>query len=202
MAGGIDLHDNALALHDALAILLVDLGLALLQLPQGIRLRYDAAGETPSPEAEGLGLQPLGALPLADAGGVEYGAGVAGEVARVAELAADGGVAQDGVAALGVGGEGGGLEVLNVLADAHEFADEAKLLLGGGPGGDGGGGAVGAGEVPGVEAGKVLDRAEDLVAADGRGDELEVVGYRRVVDDGVGDHDCCFFFLLPSGWCR
>ena len=131
---------------------------------------------------------PLGALPGSDLHGVEDGGGVEGEVAGVAELAADGGVAEDGVHGLGVGGGGGGLEVLNILADAEELAGEAELGLEGGEGGGGAAGRVGAEEVPGVEAGEVLDRAEELVAANGGGEELEVVGHRGVVDEGVGDH--------------
>lgn len=78
--------------------------------------------------------------------------------------------------------------MLNVLADAHNLAGQTELLLHGVPGGDLGGGAIGAEEVPGVEAGKVLEGAEDLVAADGGGDEAQVVRYAGVVDYGVGDH--------------
>lgn len=132
--------------------------------------------------------QRLGGRPLADAGGVAHGQHVKGQIARVANLAADGGVAQKGLERLCVGGLGGGLYVLEVLADAHDFAGEAELLLDGVPGGHLGRGAVGAQEVPGVEAGKVLEGAEDLVAADGGGDEAEVVSHRGVVDESVGDH--------------
>lgn len=88
--------------------------------------------------------------------------------------------------------------MLNVLADAEDLAREAKLFLGGGPGADLGAGCVGAEEVPGVEAGKVLDCAEEFVAAGGGGDEAEVVGYGGVVGEGVGDHGGVLFC---AGWC-
>lgn len=78
--------------------------------------------------------------------------------------------------------------MLDVLPDAHYFAGEAELLLDSFEGGDFRWGAICAVEVPGVEAGEVLDGAEELVAADGGGDKFEVVGYGGVVDEGVGDH--------------
>lgn len=78
--------------------------------------------------------------------------------------------------------------MLDVLADAHELAREAELLLEGLEGRDGRGQRVGAVQVPGVEAREVLDCAEELVAADGGGDVFEVVGDGGVVDEGVGDH--------------
>jgi len=91
--------------------------------------------------------------------------------------------------------------VLDVLADAHYFAGEAELLLDGFEGRDFGGRAIRAVEVPGVEAGEVLKGTEELVAADGGGDELEVVGYGGVVDEGVGDHGDGFGgFLNRKGW--
>ncbi|KND86441.1 hypothetical protein TOPH_08930 [Tolypocladium ophioglossoides CBS 100239] len=179
---------DALALDDALAVLAVNLGLALLELVEGVQLGGDAEGEARGPEAVGLALGRLCALPLADAEGIGQGDGVEGEVAGVAELAAEGGVAQEGVGGLCVGGDGGGLEVLDGLAEAQDLAGEAEVLLEGVPGGHLGGGAVGAQQVPGVEAGEVLDGAEELVAADGGGDEAEVVGHRGVVDEGVCDH--------------
>lgn len=132
--------------------------------------------------------QRLGSRPLANARRVAHGQHVKGQVSRVSDLAADGGVAQEGLERLCVGGLGGGLDVLEVLSDAHNLAGEAELLLDGVPGGHLGRGAVGAQEVPGVEAGKVLQRAEDLVAADGGGDEAEVVSHRGVVDESVDDH--------------
>lgn len=52
------------------------------------------------------------------------------------------------------------------LADAQDLAGCAELFLDGVVGVDGGLGFVGAVEVPGIEAGEVLDRAEELVAAD------------------------------------
>ncbi|POR38113.1 Uncharacterized protein TPAR_01686, partial [Tolypocladium paradoxum] len=87
---------DALALDDALAVLAVDLGLALLELVEGVQLGGDAEDEARGPEAVGLALSRLGALPAADAEGVGQGDGVKGEVAGVADLAAEGGVAQEG----------------------------------------------------------------------------------------------------------
>jgi hypothetical protein len=52
------------------------------------------------------------------------------------------------------------------FANAHEFAGCAKGFFCGFEGGDGGEGAVGAVEVPGEEAGEVLQSAEELVATD------------------------------------
>lgn len=79
--------------------------------------------------------------------------------------------------------------MLDILADAHELARESELLLDGFEGRDFRRQTVGPEEVPGVETREVLDCAEQLVAASGGGYELEVVGYRGVVDEGVRDHD-------------
>lgn len=86
--------------------------------------------------------------------------------------------------------------MLNELSDAEDLAREAKLLLDGVPGGDGGSGAVGAEEVPGVEAGKVLEKTESLVATEGGSDEADVVGDGRVVNEGVGDHGCELMVMM------
>lgn len=51
------------------------------------------------------------------------------------------------------------------------------MLLDGFPGSNLSGRGIGAEEVPGVEAGEVLQRAEELVPAGGRGDKLEVVSH-------------------------
>jgi hypothetical protein len=56
--------------------------------------------------------------------------------------------------------------VFGEFADAQDLAGCAELLLDGVVGVDGGLGLVGAVEVPGVEAGEVLDCAEELVATD------------------------------------
>jgi hypothetical protein len=56
--------------------------------------------------------------------------------------------------------------VLDEFAHAQQLARGAELLLGRFEGGDGGLGAVGAVQVPGEEAREVLQRAQDLVAAD------------------------------------
>lgn len=52
------------------------------------------------------------------------------------------------------------------LAQAHGFAGLAEGFLDGIVAGDGRGGVVGAVEVPGEEAGEVLNGSEGLVAAD------------------------------------
>lgn len=56
--------------------------------------------------------------------------------------------------------------MLSELADAQNLAGRAELLLNCVVGVDGGLGLVGAVEVPGVEAGEVLECAEELVTAD------------------------------------
>lgn len=56
--------------------------------------------------------------------------------------------------------------MLDELADTHDLAGGAELLLDGIVGVDGGLGLVGAVQVPGVEAGEVLQGAEELVSAD------------------------------------
>src|SRR5258707_916506 len=75
------------------------------------------------------------------------------------------------------------------VTHAHGFADQAELLLDGLPGSNLPRCGIGAEEVPGVEPGEVLQRAEELVAAGGRSDKLEVVSHRGVVHESVGNHD-------------
>jgi len=58
--------------------------------------------------------------------------------------------------------------VLYEFSEAESFSGEGELGFQDGPGGQVGGGGVEAVEVPGVEAGEVLDCAEELVAADWR----------------------------------
>jgi hypothetical protein len=62
--------------------------------------------------------------------------------------------------------------MLHKLADAHQFARRAELLLRGFEGGDGGLWPVCPVQVPGEEAGKVLQRAQELVASNW---EMELV---------------------------
>jgi hypothetical protein len=56
--------------------------------------------------------------------------------------------------------------VLSELADTHDLACCAELLLDGIVGVDGGLGLVGAVQVPSVEAGEVLEGTEELIATD------------------------------------
>jgi hypothetical protein len=60
--------------------------------------------------------------------------------------------------------------MLNKFPDAQYFAREPELLLCGFKGRDRGRGVVGAVQVPGEEAGEVLERAEDFVATDWEGE--------------------------------
>ncbi len=78
--------------------------------------------------------------------------------------------------------------MLDVLAQTDGLAREAELLLDGLEWCDGGRGRVGAVQVPGVEAGEVLEGTEDLVAADDGRDEAEVVGEHWVVGELGCDH--------------
>ena len=128
-------------------------------------------------------------LPRPDAGGVRNSERIAGEVTGVTQLATDLGVLEDGVHGLCVGCGGSGLEVLDKLAGSEDLAEQAKLLLEGVPRSDLVGGCVRAEEVPGVETSKVLEDSHELVATEGSGHVAQVVRYRRVVDDCVGDHD-------------
>lgn len=101
------------------------------------------------------------------------------------------------------------------LADTHDLSRCSELLLDGVEGFDGGLGTVGAEEVPGVEAGEVLQGTQDLVTTDclllepysykpfwtdsesrllslesrtsGR-DKAQVMRQRRVVDNSVCNH--------------
>ena len=56
--------------------------------------------------------------------------------------------------------------MLHVLPEAHALADQGEVFLQVVPGGDGCCCGIGAQEVPGVEAGEVLEGSEEFVAAD------------------------------------
>lgn len=74
---------DALALDDALAVLLINIGLALVKPVLGVQLARDAEEDAERPAPVGVGLRALGALPLPDGGGVEDRGGVEAEVPRV-----------------------------------------------------------------------------------------------------------------------
>lgn len=99
--------------------------------------------------------------------------------------------------------------MFDILPDAEALPRESELLLDSLEGGDNPLWVVGTVEVPGIKAREVLEGSEELVAADYRRgggliredgrpaaehgltgccDEAEVMGYRRVVDEGVGNH--------------
>lgn len=80
--------------------------------------------------------------------------------------------------------------MLHILPHAHQFPSKSKLLLDRLPRRNFCWGPIRPEEVPGVESREVLQCAQELIAAHRRGNKFEVVRYRGVVDEGVGDHGC------------
>jgi hypothetical protein len=99
----------------------------------------------------------------------------------ITQLSAYGGEPQHGVHGFGIACDGGGAEVLDELADAHQLARRTELLLGRLIRRDGGLWAVRAVEIPCEETGEVLKGTQDLVAADYDGVSMRVMfeGLRR-----------------------
>lgn len=158
---------NLLSLNNTLTLLPINRLLLLLQSPQRVNPRNRITDQPGHPEPIRILLQLLGIAQLLDPNRVDDPDGVEGQVAGIAQLATDSQIAEEGVdRALVVGGDGGGLEVLDELADTQDLARGAELLLDGVEGFDGGLGTVGAEEVPGVEAGEVLECTEDFVTTD------------------------------------
>lgn len=158
---------NLLSLNNTLTLLPVNSLLLLLQLEESVETRKSTAQQTSGPCAVCLLLQTLRRLELAESDSINNGDHIEGQVTGVTELATDAQVAQDRVnRTLVVKGDGGSLEVLSELADTHDLARCAELLLDGIVGVDCGLGLVGAVQVPGVEAGKVLEGTEELIATD------------------------------------
>lgn len=158
---------NLLSLNNTLTLLPINRLLLLLQSIQSIDTGNSTAKQTSGPGLISRLLQALGGSQLPNADHVNDGDRVESQVAGIAKLATDGQVAQHGVdGALVVQGDGGGLEVFNEFADAEDLARRAELLLYGVEGLDCGLGLVCAVQIPGVEAGEVLDCSEEFVAAD------------------------------------
>lgn len=88
--------------------------------------------------------------------------------------------------------------MLDKLAQAQDLARGAERLLDGIVGRDGGGAVVGAEQVPGVEAREVLQRAQELVAADC----VKLRGASAIARFGraSGGHDELAAWL--AGWLR
>lgn len=84
----------------------------------------------------------------------------------ITQLSAYGSEPQHGVHGFGIACDSGGAEVLDKLADTHQLARRAELLLGRLIRRDGGLWAVRAVEIPCEEAREVLKGTQDLVAAD------------------------------------
>lgn len=103
--------------------------LLIAALVDGVDAIQDAEAQARHPSLVRLDLQSLGRSAGPHAGGVEVGEGVEQHVAAVAELAAGGAEADDGVECLCVVGGRGGAEVLDELADAHGFTHDAEVGL-------------------------------------------------------------------------
>lgn len=162
-------HSDPLALNNTLAILPVDPRFPLLQPVERVRLHNDTARQPHCPESICLLLRPLRTLPLPHTRSIQHRRRIKTQVSGISQLSSHSHVPQHGIHGFSIGRSGRGFEVLNVLAETHELADEAELLLDLRPWCDGAGDGVGAQEVPRVEAREVLDYTEELVAAEGRG---------------------------------
>ena len=86
--------------------------------------------------------------------------------------------------------------MLGVFAESHCLARGAEGGFDGVPWRDGGRAVAFAEEVPGEETREVLERAESFVAAEGGGDEAEVLGEEGVVREGGERHGVCVLCLL------
>ena len=111
---------------------------------------------------------------------------VAEHVECISQLSSYGCEPQHGVHGLGIAGYSRGAEVLDELAHAHQLARRAEGLLGRFIRGDGRSGSVGAVQVPGEEAGEVLESAEDFVPSDWKGGLVRDV-HVRMYDTGEGE---------------
>jgi hypothetical protein len=163
----------------------------LEQVVVRVQARGDGEGDTRKPSAVALAQETGGEGGFADRCCVElagllvsylleYGVSsgcfgtyhtsiIAQHVECISQLPSHSGKSQHGIHRLRIAGDGRSAEVLDKLAHAHQLARRAERLLGCFIRGDGRGGAVRAVQVPGEEAGEVLERAEDFVASDWRG---------------------------------
>lgn len=158
---------DLLGLDDSLTFLAVDGLLLLLELVESVDTSNGAEDQSRKPRAVGVLLDALHGLELAVAHDIDDSDSVEGEVTGVAELTTDSQVAEDWVnGGLVVEGNRGSLQVLEELAHTHELTGSSELLLNGIVGVDGRLWLVGAVQIPGIEAGEVLDCAKKLVAAD------------------------------------
>jgi hypothetical protein len=168
MYGGIDSPLNLLRLHHALALLPINALLPLLQAIQRIHTGHNTEKQTRQPRPRRILLQLLRAVKLLETQRIHQRNRVQRQITRISELATDSQILQHGVrhATLAIECDRGGFDVFGELASAQDFACETKVFFEEVPRRDGRLRLVGAEEVPGVEPGKVLDCAEDFVAAD------------------------------------
>jgi len=156
---------NLLGLDDALALLAVNRLLLLMESVESVDTGDGTAQQTSTPGAVGVLLDLLDRLQLAIADSIDNSHSVEGQVASIAELTTDCEITQNRVdGALVVKSDGGSLEVLGEFADTHNLTRCAELLLDRIVGVNSRLRAVGAVQVPGVEAGEVLEGTEKLIA--------------------------------------
>lgn len=161
---------NLLSLDNTLALLAVDGARAHAQAAQRVYASNEAAQQAREPGAGSILREGLGVRQLPDTAGVEVLEHVDRQVSGVTKLATNGQVLEHRVGLAGArrrcGGNGGGLDVLDVFAHTQQLTRGAELLLDGGPRLDRGLGRIRPDEIPGIEAREVLDRPQNLVTAD------------------------------------
>lgn len=160
---------KAQALHLGLGILLIDGVGTLSELVLVVDSRQGTRSQAGKPEAVRRGLQALRPRVLLDAHGVQERHGVEQQISSISYLSQDLQVLRDFVPIAifhgGIVQLGAQAYVFNEFSHPHDLSRKAELSFDGCPWLDGAGGVVGPIEIPGIESSKVLDGAQDLIAA-------------------------------------
>lgn len=138
----------------------------VLHVVQRVQARRDIAHQACNPRLVRLPLQSLCAVKLSHTRKVEICQVVHEHVASVPELPTHGQILQYRVHRFRVGGQRGRLEVLDELAESQAFTHTSKVVLECREDLDRSLRVVGAIDIPGQEAGEILDCTEGLVATD------------------------------------
>lgn len=160
---------NAQALHLGLGILLIDGDRTLSELVLVVDSRQGTRSQAGKPEAVRRGLQVLRPRVLLDAHGVQERHSVKQQISSISYLSQYLQVLRDFVPIAIFHGcivqLGAQADVFNEFSHPHDLSRETELSLDGCPWLNGAGGVVGSIEIPGIESSKVLDGAQDLIAA-------------------------------------